>query len=99
MIKSCTLVFKSLSVVFRTPPSARGRDGILNLHVKRAPYCAVLNAPQLDEVTTESEHPVLIPLLAQLPVGGKVSGAKVREFVEEFNIGLDRGLSPGTHTL
>lgn len=47
----------------------------------------------------KSEHPVLAPLLAQLCVGGgKVSGAKVREFVQEFNIGLERGLSPGTHT-
>lgn len=46
----------------------------------------------------KSEHPVLTPLLAQLSEGGgKVSRAKVREFVQEFNIGLDRGLSPGKH--
>eukprot|EP00903_Cladosiphon_okamuranus_P019584 g18012.t1 len=51
---------------------------------------------KLDQVTIESEHPVLTPLLAKLTVGGgKVSRAKVCEFVEEFNIGLDRGLSPG----
>lgn len=82
-------------------PTTCGRDGIDILPVKRAHHhCAALNAPQLDQVTTKSEHPVLTPLLAQLSVGGgKVSGAKVREFVQKFNIGLDRGLSPGTHTL
>lgn len=48
----------------------------------------------------KSEHPVLTRLLAELSVGGgKVSGAIVREFVREFNIGLDRDLSPGTHAL
>eukprot|EP00752_Nemacystus_decipiens_P002249 g2131.t1 len=51
---------------------------------------------KLDSVTMKSEHAVLTPLMAELFVGsGKVSRAKVREFVQEFNIGLDRDLSPG----
>lgn len=66
---------------------------------KRAHHGTALNTPQLDQVTTNSEHPELTPLLAQLTLGrGKVSAATVREFVQGLNIGLDRGLSPGTHT-
>jgi len=62
--------------------------------VKNACCCSF--HPQLDQVMADSYASVLAPLLAQLPVGGgKVSATKVRDFVQEFNIGLARGLSPG----